>query len=98
MAIITTDNAHYRGIAAAIREKVGGTTLYRPSEMEAAIRDIQTIGEPYEGPYDVTPKVMAQTLSTAKKLMRDDVSVRAIPYFDVSNPAGGNTIYIANEV
>lgn len=55
-------------------------------------------GEPYDGPYDVTPKVTAQTLPTAKKLMRDDVSVRAIPYFDVSNPAGGNTIYIANEV
>ena len=49
-------------------------------------------------PYDVTPKVSAQTLPTAKKLMLDDVYVRAIPYFDVSNPAGGNTIYIANEV
>ena len=98
MAIITTDNSHYRDIAAAIREKAGGTALYRPAEMAAAIRDIQTVGEPYDGPYDVTPKVMAQTLPTAKKLMRDDVSVRAIPYFDVSNPAGGNTIYIANEV
>ena len=61
-------------------------------------RPVYTGGEPYEGPYDVTPKVTAQTLPTAKKLMREDVSVRAIPYFDVSNPAGGNTIYIANEV
>ena len=61
-------------------------------------RPVYMGGEPYEGPYDVTPKVTAQTLPTAKKLMRDDVSVRAIPYFDVSNPAGGNTVYIANEV
>ena len=61
-------------------------------------RPVYMGGDPYEGPYDVTPKVTAQTLPTAKKLMRDDVSVRAIPYFDVSNPAGGNTIYIANEV
>ena len=98
MAIITTDNAHYRGIAAAIREKAGGTTLYKPAEMSEAIRAIQTSGEPYGGPYEVTPKVEAQTLPTAKKLMREDISVRAIPYFDVSNPAGGNTIYIANEV
>ena len=52
----------------------------------------------YDGPYEAIPKVEAQTLPTAKKLMREDVSVRAIPYFDVSNPAGGNTIYIANEV
>ncbi len=61
-------------------------------------RPVYMGGEPYEGPYDVTPKVTAQTLQTAQKLMREDVSVRAIPYFDVSNPAGGNTIYIANEV
>ena len=52
----------------------------------------------YDGPYEAIPKVTAQTLKTAQKLMREDVSVRAIPYFDVSNPAGGNTIYIANEV
>lgn len=61
-------------------------------------RPVYLGGEPYEGPYEVTPRVEAQTLPTAKKLMREDVSVRAIPYFDVSNPAGGNTIYIANEV
>lgn len=61
-------------------------------------RPVYMGGEPYDGPYEVTPKVSAQTLPTAKKLMLDDVSVRAIPYFDVSNPAGGNTIYIANEV
>lgn len=61
-------------------------------------RPVYLGGEPYEGPYDVTPKVTAQTLKTAQKFMREDVSVRAIPYFDVSNPAGGNTIYIANEV
>ena len=52
----------------------------------------------YDGPYEVTPKVTAQTLQTAQKFMQEDVSVRAIPYFDVSNQAGGNTIYIANEV
>ena len=44
MALVTTDNANYRDIAAAIREKVGGTTLYKPAEMAAAIRSIQTGG------------------------------------------------------
>lgn len=61
-------------------------------------RPVYMGGDPYEGPYDVTPKVTAQTLPTAKKFMQEDVSIRAIPYFDVSNPAGGNTIYIAKEV
>lgn len=44
MAIVTTDNAHYRDIAAAIREKAGGTALYKPAEMAAAIRAIQAGG------------------------------------------------------
>lgn len=61
-------------------------------------RPVYLGGEPYEGTYEVTPKVTAQTLQTAQKFMREDVSIQAIPYFDVSNQAGGNTIYIANEV
>ena len=44
MAIVTTDNSHYGDIAAAIREKAGGTALYKPAEMAAAIRAIQTGG------------------------------------------------------
>ena len=44
MAIVTTDNTHYGDIAAAIREKAGGTALYKPAEMAAAIRAIQAGG------------------------------------------------------
>lgn len=55
-------------------------------------------GESYEGEYEVTPKVLSQTLPTAKKLMKDDVMIKAIPYFDVSNHAGGQTIYIGSEL
>ena len=35
-----------------------------------------------------------QTLPTASKTMYTDVTVKAIPYYDVSNPSGGTTIYI----
>lgn len=49
----------------------------------------------YEGSYEVTPSVEAQSLPTAEKYMKKDVNVLAIPYFDVSNPAGGSTVYIA---
>ena len=41
MAIVTTDNQHYADIAAAIREKNGEETLYKPSEMAAAILAIE---------------------------------------------------------
>lgn len=55
-------------------------------------------GDPYEGEYVVTPKVEAQTMPTKEKVMLEDVTIRAIPYFETSNTSGGNTVYIAKEI
>lgn len=52
----------------------------------------------YEGDYTVVPKAEAQELLTKKKYMDDNVTITAIPYFDVANPSGGQTIYIGSEV
>lgn len=59
-----------------------------------------SIGEDdiYQGPYAVTPTVGGRSLPTAQMYLEQDVTIRAIPYYDVANPAGGNTIYIADEV
>lgn len=46
----------------------------------------------YEGPYEVIPRVIAQSLSTATKGMRRDVTVEAIPYYETSNPSGTTAI------
>ena len=50
----------------------------------------------YEGEYSVTPQITAQTLETENKLMTDDLTIKAIPYFEVSNLAGGSTVTIGN--
>ena len=52
----------------------------------------------YDGPYEAIPKVEAQTLPTAQKLMTDDVTVHGVPFYEVSNDQGGNTVYIAKEL
>lgn len=52
----------------------------------------------YDGPYEVTPRVQGQTLHTKNRRMTEDVTVRDIPVYRVSNPAGGSTVYIAKEV
>lgn len=52
----------------------------------------------YEGEYVITPSVEGQVVPTADKFLKHDMTVEAIPFFNVSNPAGGNTIYIGNEV
>lgn len=54
----------------------------------------QDIADTYDGDYVVTPKASGQTLKTKQKFMADDVHIRAIPFFEVSNTSGGNTVYI----
>lgn len=53
-------------------------------------------GEPYEGEYEVIPKTIDQTLETKKKTMKDDLTVKAIPYYQTSNTAGGYTAIIGD--
>lgn len=55
-------------------------------------------GELYEGDYAVTPKIDAQTMPTKDKYLIDDVTIKPIPIFEVSNNSGGNTVYIAKEM
>lgn len=50
--------------------------------------------EGYTGDYEVTPKTTAQELETAQKLMMDNVTVNAIPYYEVSNSQNGKTVII----
>lgn len=53
----------------------------------------------YTGEYTVTPEVdTAQTLETAGKYLTNDVTVNAIPDYEVSNEAGGNTFIIGKEI
>ena len=54
--------------------------------------------EAYDGPYVVTPAIDSQVLSTAQKRMTDNMTVKAIPYFQTSNPQMGETVYIGSEV
>lgn len=54
-----------------------------------------TEADPYMGDYEITPKVEAQKMDTKGKLMLEDVTVKEIPCFDVSNASGGTTFYIA---
>lgn len=69
----------------------------------AKIGEVQTVTlsdgkEIYKGQYIVTPKIEQQALPTKNKILTEDVTVKSIPFFDVSNNSGGNTVYIASEV
>ena len=58
-----------------------------------------TSGINYEGDYEIIPKAYKeQILNTKNKVMKQDVTVKAIPYYDTTNTAGGSTVYIADNI
>lgn len=59
------------------------------------IETVKILDEVYEGEYDVIPSMEEQTLETKDKIMQDDVTVKPVPVYRVSNNAGGITVYIA---
>lgn len=67
-------------------------------EIEISLTSAQHTYKKYDGEYDVTPTVDGQTLKTANKLMEQDVNIRAIPFYEVSNAFDGETVYIAKEI
>ena len=53
----------------------------------------------YSGEYEVVPSAFnTQVLPTANKVLKKDVTVQKVPYFETSNIQNGVTVYIAEEV
>lgn len=52
----------------------------------------------YDGDYTVTPKVKKQELATRQKFLTEDVKIKEIPFFEVSNNEGGQTVFIGKEL
>ena len=76
-------------------------TLSKPGKLKGKItipEKVMVIPDTYDGAYEVIPTTDEQILYTKSKYMEDDVTVKSIPYFETSNQAGGDTVYIASEV
>ena len=52
----------------------------------------------YKGDYTVTPKVEKQELATRQKFLAENVKIKEIPFFEVSNLEGGQTVFIGMEL
>ena len=58
----------------------------------------QTQAKPYEGEYEITPKTYAeQILPTKNKKRLDNLKVKNIPKYELSNSAEGYTLMILEE-
>ena len=87
-------------LADAIREKSGNSNkLIFPQEFISEIQNLSMgIYENFEGSYEIIPKIIAQNLETKGKVMKDNVNIREIPYYEVSNESLGNTVYIGGDL
>ena len=50
--------------------------------------------ESYDGSYEVTPTIEQQILQTKNKTMIDDLTIKSIPYSEVTNTSNGITVTI----
>lgn len=78
-------------------------TIGTPDALAVKIKNasISTIqGEEYTGETTVTPRAFQeQVLPTRDKVVRSDITVKEVPYFEVDAPVGGGkTVYIARRV
>jgi len=79
-----TSTGHLHGTLVGDHHKIQGTlTIPNTPGLEL-----------YGGPYEVTPRLYAQSLDTEGKLMTDDVDVYEIPISRTTNPTGGLTVLI----
>ena len=88
MIVDFDQDAHFDVVFEETTQEI--SCLFGTVQVITEIRD----AEFYKGDYTVTPDADGRTLPTASKTMSTDVTVKAIPYYDVSNPSGGTTIYI----
>ena len=85
---------------AALTGTINGSSelvgVIQPARFLRGMIAISGAEDSYDDGYIVTPRVHAQTLNTKNKLMKDNVSVLAIPYYETSN-LSGKTVYIGGE-
>lgn len=80
-----------------MNEKTMQGTVRDGGVIKAILRYVDRPGEytpPYEGSYNVRPALDAQTMQTAGRIMKKDVTVEAIPIAYIGNTAGGETAII----
>lgn len=48
----------------------------------------------YEGKYEIAPSTGTQVLPTRNRIMTEDIMIKEIPYQEVTNKSGGQTVTI----
>ena len=77
--------------------RTGGNVVITPGSRQGSVEIKGNGGRypPYEDEYTVVPILHDdQVLATNRKVMTDDLTVKAIPVVQTTNPYGGQTVVI----
>lgn len=77
---------------------VRGVDYYTEEDKSAIVTNVIEALPTYEGDYSVTPTVDGKTIPTQNQIMRKDVTIKPIPFFETSNTSDGTTVYIGSEL
>ena len=92
---VTNQHGTLRGICrrgSVLNGKIVDATLKLKARVQLPA---SVTADAYDGDYEVLPAVDAKKLETKHKFMQDNVTVLAIPYYEVSNDQNGFTAIIA---
>ena len=70
---------------------------YLQGKIHASIEPVENLPRNYEGSYEIDPAKSRQVLPTKDKLMREDMTVLGIYYYEVTNEQGGKTVTIGRD-
>lgn len=73
---------------------VKGVDYWTEEDKQEIVQDVLSNIPQYEGSFEITPAVEAQTLETGGKTMANDLEINPIPFYETSNSSGGNTAII----
>lgn len=89
----------FGGTEQSMEAALAGSGSAITADFESATKIIVSeANEHYKGEYTVTPQTETQTMQTQNKIMDQDVTIKAIPYYETGNVQGGNTVYIGSDI
>lgn len=92
LAVIFSDD---ETIIGTLSDKNGEAIEGELSGDDGLIAEVTSFdADPYEGEYEVTPRLGSQTLDTDGKVMVEDLIVYEIPVVKTTNIQGGQTVLI----
>ena len=95
-AVVDENNIHLKGVISDETPRIKIAIKDGAEKISGKLGIGGLATKKYTGSYSIIPSSSAQVLETKRKMMIDDLEIKAIPYYETSNETG-MTVYIGGE-